>query len=161
MLIRAMPDAAALLRELNDKYDDKYDYFEACNEAIPMAFWGRAFEKICKLSMLYAISENVKNPFISITGIRWAASFVDFLTAQMLYMVDAYSFENPFDEKSRKVLRYIVEAEKPIAHAVLLKKSHESAETLKQVIETLIENGSITLSIAGEGAKATRFYALK
>lgn len=161
MLIRAMPDAATLLRELNDKYDDKYDYYEDRKEAVPMAFWGRAFEKICKLSMLYAISENVKNPFISVAGVRWAVSFVDFLTEQMLYMVDAYSFENPFDEKSRKVLRYIVEAEKPIAHAVLLRKSHESAETLKQIIETLMENGSISLSIVGEGVKATRFYALK
>ncbi|OQA76625.1 MAG: hypothetical protein BWY31_04632 [Lentisphaerae bacterium ADurb.Bin242] len=161
MLIRAMPDAAALLRELNDNYDNKYDYYEERKEAVPMAFWGRAFEKVCKLSMLYAISENVKNPFISVAGIRWAESFVDFLTAQMLYMVDAYSFENAFDEKSRKVLRYIVEAGKPIAHAALLKKSHESAETLKQIIDTLMENGSITMNIVGEGVKTTRFYEPK
>jgi hypothetical protein len=111
--------------------------------------------------MLYAISENVKSPFISVAGIRWAESFVDFLTGQMLYMVDAYSFENAFDEKCRKVLRYITETGKPIAHAVLLKKSHESAETLKQIIDTLMENGSITLNIVGERTKTTRFYARK
>ncbi|OQA87645.1 MAG: hypothetical protein BWY31_00587 [Lentisphaerae bacterium ADurb.Bin242] len=161
MLIRAMPDAEELLRTLNDSYDDRYDYYEGRKEAVPMAFWGRAFEKVCKLSMLYAISENVKSPFISAAGIRWAESFVDFLTGQMLYMVDAYSFENAFDEKCRKVFRYITEAGKPIAHAVLLKKSHESAETLKQIIDTLMENGSITLNIVGEGAKTTRFYARK
>ena len=161
MIIRATRDASELLYTLNEKYDEKYDYYEGRNEAIPMAFWGRAFEKVCKLSMLYAISENVNAPTISVDGVRWAMSFVDFLTEQMLYMVDAYSYENPFDEKCRKVLRYIAESKEPIAHAALLKRSHESAETLKQIIDTLIQNGSITLNLVGEGAKTTKVYTLK
>ena len=75
-------------------------------------------------------------------------------------MVDAYSFENAFDEKCRKIVRYIGEAGKPIAHGVLLKKSHESAEMLKQIIDTLTENGTITVSFVGEGAKTAKVYAM-
>lgn len=160
MVIRAMPDAAVMMKQLNIKYDDKYDSYEARKEAIPMAFWGRAFEKVCKLSMLYGISSNVEHPVITIEAVKWASSFVDFLTEQMLFMVDAYSYENAFDEKCRKVIRFISEAGKPIAHGILLKKSHESSEILKQIVETLEENGSITHCYEGSGAKQTKFYSL-
>ncbi len=160
MLVRATPEAADLLRTLNGRYDDMYDRYEARKDAIPMAFWGRVFEKVCKLSMLYAVSANVDRPVVTAGAVEWAASFAEFLTKQMLFMVDAYSFENAFDEKCRKIVRYIGEAGKPIAHGVLLKKSHESAEMLKQIIDTLTENGTITVSFVGEGAKTTKVYAM-
>ena len=160
MVVPAMTDAAKLMRKLNGKYDDLYDYYERRKDAIPMAFWGRVFEKVCKLSMLYAISANVERPVITVDAVEWASAFAEFLTKQMLFMVDAYSFENPFDEKCRKVMRYIAEAGKPIAHGILLKKSHESAEMLKQIADTLLENGSITVSYMGEGAKKTKVYAM-
>ena len=161
MLIPAAPDADVLLSKLNEKYDCIYDRHEAEQRNEAMAFWARVFEKVCKLSMLYAVSENPVKPVISVAGVRWAAAFVEHITDQMLFMVDAYSFENTFDEKCRKAVRYIREARGRVAHGVLLKRMHESKEVFKQIIETLEENGTITHELKGSGASMTRFYLLR
>ena len=161
MLIPAAPDADVLLSKLNEKYDCIYDRHEAEQRNKAMAFWARVFEKVCKLSMLYAVSENPVKPVISVAGVRWAAAFVEHVTDQMLFMVDAYSFENTFDEKCRKAVRYIREARGRVAHGVLLKRMHESKEVFKQIIETLEENGTITHELKGSGASMTRFYLLR
>lgn len=161
MLIPAAPEADVLLSKLNEKYDCIYDRHEAEQRNEAMAFWARVFEKVCKLSMLYAVSENPVNPVISVPGVKWAAAFVEHITDQMLFMVDAYSFENLFDEKCRKAVRYIREARGRVAHGVLLKRMHESKEVFKQIIETLEENGTITHELKGSGASMTRFYLLR
>ena len=161
MLIPAAPEADVLLSKLNEKYDCIYDRHEAEQRNEAMAFWARIFEKVCKLSMLYAVSENPVKPVISVAGVRWAAAFVEHITDQMLFMVDAYSFENTFDEKCRKAVRYIREARGRVAHGVLLKRMHESKEVFKQIIETLEENGTITHELKGSGASMTRFYFLR
>lgn len=161
MLIPAAPDADVLLSKLNEKYDCIYDKHEAAQRNEAMAFWARVFEKVCKLSMLYAVSENPVKPVITVPGVKWAAAFVEHVTDQMLFMVDAYSFENTFDEKCRKAVRYIREARGRVAHGVLLKRMHESKEVFKQIIETLEENGTITHELKGSGASMTRFYLLR
>lgn len=161
MLIPAAPDADVLLSKLNEKYDCIYDRHEAEQRNEAMAFWARVFEKVCKLSMLYAVSENPVKPVITVPGIKWAAAFVEHITDQMLFMVDAYSFENLFDEKCRKAVRYIREAGGRVAHGVLLKRMHESKEVFKQIIETLEENGTISHELKGSGASMTRFYLLR
>ena len=161
MLIPALPDADALLSKLNEKYDCIYDRHEAEQRNEAMAFWARVFEKVCKLSMLYAVSENPVKPVITVPGVKWAAAFVEHITDQMLFMVDAYSFENLFDEKCRKAVRYIREAGGRVAHGVLLKRMHESKEVFKQIIETLEENGTISHELKGSGASMTRFYLLR
>lgn len=161
MLIPAAPEADVLLSKLNEKYDCIYDKHEAEQHNEAMAFWARVFEKVCKLSMLYAVSENPVNPVITVPGVKWAAAFVEHITDQMLFMVDAYSFENLFDEKCRKAVRYIREAGGRVAHGVLLKRMHKSKEVFKQIIETLEENGTVTHEIKGTGAGMTRFYLLR
>ena len=112
-----------------------------------MAFWARAFEKVCKLSMLYAISAHPDSPCIDKDAVQWASDFVEFLTKQALYLTHSFSFENPFDEKCQKALRYIRDAGGSCGHGALLKRMHESREVFKQIIETLKENGSITETI--------------
>ena len=99
--------ARSIWTELNEKYDCIYDRHEAEQRNEALAFWARVFEKVCKLSMLYAVSENPVKPVITVPGVKWAAAFVEHVTDQMLFMVDAYSFENLFDEKCRKAVRYI------------------------------------------------------
>ena len=71
-----------------------------------------------------------------------------------LFLTNAYSFENPFDEKCQKALRYIREAGGTYTHSALLKRMHESKDMFRQIIATLQENGSI---VAGEyGTEAGR-----
>ena len=161
MIIVADPEADAMLTRLNEKYDCIYDRHEAEQRNEAMAFWARAFEKVCKLSMLYAVSQNPVKPIISVDAVKWASAFVEYVTDQMLWMVDNYSYENLFDEKCRKAVRYIREAGGRVAHGVLLKRMHEPKEVFKQIIETMEENGTITHEIKGTGPSMTKFYILR
>jgi hypothetical protein len=160
MIIVADPDADAQLTRLNEKYDCIYDRHEAeqCNEA--MAFWARAFEKVCKLSMLYAVSQNPVKPIISVDAVKWASAFVEYVTDQMLFMVDNYSYENVFDEKCRKAVRYIRQAGGKMKHSDLLKQMHASKEEFKQIMETLLENGTVSSEFVPTAGKAAQFYHL-
>ena len=74
-----------------------------------MAFWTRAFEKVYKLAIIYAVSADVTAPVITLAAVNWASRFVEYVTEQALFLANAYSYENPFDEKCRKALRCISE----------------------------------------------------
>ena len=134
---------------------EKYDKMKAI---VPTAFWARAFEKVCKLSILYAVSENVNDPVISADAVKWASRFVEYQINKTLFLTNAYSFENPFDEKCQKALRYIREAGGMYTHSTLLKRMHESREVFRQIIETLKDNGSITEDQADTGGKRPLVY---
>jgi len=160
MLIGATAEADRLLNRLNEKYDCIYDRFEADQQTEAMSFWARVFEKVCKLSMLYAVSENPVKPEISVGAVKWAAAFVEHITDQMLAMVDAYSFENQFDEKCRKAVRYIRQARGKIKHSDLLRSMHESREVFKQIMDTLIDNGTVTSDFVPTAGKTAQYYRL-
>ena len=147
MTIEATPEADAMLDALDEKYDGIYDKYSKKNALVPMTFWARAFEKVCKLSQLYAISANAASPIIDADAVRWASRFVEFLTEQTLFLTHSYSYENPFDEKCQKALRYIREAGGEYRHGALLKRMHESADVFHKIIDTLKENESIKVEV--------------
>lgn len=157
MTIPVSSDADAMLDELDERYDTIYRKYSKMNALIPMAFWARAFEKVCKLSQLYAISANMTKPIIDKDAVRWASQFVEYLTEQTLFLTHSYSYENPFDEKCQKALRYIREAGGSYRHGALLKRMHDSADVFKKVIETLRENESISIEV---DSKATTKNAI-
>jgi hypothetical protein len=126
-----------------------------------MTIWARAFEKVCKLSLLYAISRNPAQPIIDLECVEWAYKFVEFLTKQMLFLASTYSFENDFDEKCQKALRYMRESRGEYGHSALLKRMHESKELFEKIIDTLVENGSVIVGWVGEGKRKTKIYRLK
>ena len=112
-----------------------------------MAFWARAFEKVCKLSMLYAVSQNPVKPVISVDAVKWASAFVEFVTDQMLWMVDNYSYESLFDEKCRKAVRYIRQAGGKMKHSDLLKQMHASKEEFKQITISFFNIASLCFAM--------------
>ena len=161
MTIRADPQADSLLDQNNRRYNDIYKKYEETRAQIPMAFWARAYEKVVKLSMLYSISANVANPVITVEAVEWADAFVDFTTRQSLFQMSSYSYENPFDEKCQKIVRYIRAGGGSYGHAELLHRSHESKELFEKIIETLVDNGTIVSGLADTGGKRMkRMYSL-
>ena len=160
MVIGTTPEADAMLDELDDKYDEIYAKYDRAKALVPMSFWARAFEKVCKLAQLYAISANAASPVIDRNAVLWASRFVEFLTEQTLFLTHSYSYENPFDEKCQKALRYIREAGGEYRHGALLKRLHESADVFRKIIDTLKENGSIVEIAEKTGNKSSRLYRL-
>jgi len=161
MIISAEPEADQLLDEIGQRYDGVYRKHQKLREQVPMAFWARAFEKVIKLSLLYSISVNVISPVITKEAVEWADAFVDFVTRQSLFLVSSYSYENPFDEKCQKILRYIRAGGGSYGHSELLRRSHESKELFEKIIETLVDNGTIVSEVIDTGGKRLkRMYSL-
>ena len=159
--MNATPEADAMLDEISLKFDRRYHAYDEEKEQTPRAFWARAFEKVVKLAMLHGISANVENPVVTADAVRWAEEFVDFTTRQSLFLVSSYSYENPFDEKKLKILRYIREHGGEYAHAGLLKRSHESKEMFGKLIDTLVDADEITFEMRDTGGKRPqKFYVL-
>ena len=125
-----------------------------------MALWARAFEKVCKLAMLHGISSSIYSPQITKDSVKWAWKFVDHLTRRMLFMAHSYIYENVFEEKCRKVIRALDDAGGSMGHSALLRKSHESNDVFKKVIETLYEAGNIEIDIDRGKTKPSKIYRL-
>ena len=159
-VIEATPDANEFLDELSEKYEGFYHKYETLRSQVAMAFWARAFEKILKLAMLYAVSNDVANPVITTKAVKWAAEFVEFATNQALFLVSEYAFENPFDEKAQKIIRYIRNAKGSIGHSILLHQSHESKEVFEKIIDTLIENETIAVDFVSTAGRTKKVYRL-
>ena len=159
-LLTATDGANRMLDEIDERHDALYNECAERRDLVPMAFWARATEKVIKLAMLYAISSNVKDPVITEEGVAWAEEFVRFLTEQALFMAQRYSYENPFDEKCQKVIRQLTDAPDGLDHSTLLKRSHESKETFQQIMDTLLESGTVAMEVTATGGRARKTYRL-
>jgi hypothetical protein len=160
LIITETPDATKALREIQEECDRRYKFFESRGEGGAMALWARAHEKICKLAMLHGISSNVYDPVITEKSVKWAWKFIDHLTRRMLYMADAYVYENVFDEKCQRVIRSLRDAGGISQHSKLLKRSKESLEVFKKIIETLKANGTIDSFIEQTKTRSAVCYRL-
>ncbi|MGN0880100.1 MAG: bifunctional DNA primase/polymerase [Oligosphaeraceae bacterium] len=159
-LLTATDGANRMLDGIDERNDARYNESVERRDLIPMAFWARATEKTIKLAMLHAISADVTNPLITEEGVAWADEFTRFLTEQALFMAQQYSSENPFDEKCRKIVRYITDAGGSYDHGALLKRSHESRETFQQIMDTLLEAGSVTAEFQATGGRGRKTYRI-
>ena len=72
----------------------------------------------------------------------------------------SYIYENVFEEKCRKVIRALDDAGGSMGHSALLRKSHESNDVFKKVIETLYEAGNIEIDIDRGKTKPSKIYRL-
>ena len=160
LIISETPEATAALKDIQAECDHRYRFFESRREGAAMALWARAHEKICKLAMLHGISTNVYNPLITEKSVKWAWKFVDHQTRRMLYMADSYVYENVFDEKCQKVVRLLRQNGGKMKHGRLLNRFHESLDTLKKVVETLMEKGNLTFEIEPGRTKPSKVYIL-
>ena len=110
--------------------------------------------------MLYALSENVYKPVISVRAAKWARDFIEYVNKRTLFMAESYVYESLFEEKCQKVIRLIDRAGGKIVHSRLLRNSHESLDVFKKIIDTLIENGTITFEVDTGKTKPVKNYIL-
>jgi hypothetical protein len=162
LVISETPEATRKIIELQAYCDEQYDFYHKRHEASAMALWARAHEKICKLALLHGISSNVYQPMITEKSVDWAFKFVEHLTKRMLFMADSYVYENVFDEKCRKVVRLIRQNGGDQKHSLLLKRTRESLDMFKRIIETLQSNGTLESYIeSGKGRPAVYYRLLE
>jgi hypothetical protein len=160
IVVEEDPEVTEQLMDTRDAFDKRIEFYGLRNEMTARMLWCRAFEKVCKLAMLHGISGDVYQPRITVESVKWAQKLVEQLTERMLFMADNYVYENPFDEKCRKVERILQGAGSMLRHGVLLKKSKESADEFKRIITTLEENGTLCTCLEGTKTKSAIVYKL-
>ena len=131
-------DAEVQLDEDREYCDAQVDFFSDKKQLAAQVLWTRAHEKVCKLAMLYAASENVYDPMISATAVIWARALVTYLTKRMLYMADTYSYVDAFDLDCKKALKVISDNGGICRHSVLSRAVRRPADYLKKLMATLI-----------------------
>ena len=118
----------------------------------------RVHEKVCKLAILYAISENVFDSKITGTTVMWAWAFIAYLTKKMLFLADSYSYIDDFDSDRKKIIEVVRKAGGEIKYNVMARQLRKPADYMKKLISTLIEREEIVEKIvvpvgAGRPAK--------
>lgn len=119
--------------------------YDAAKTTSERALWTRGAEKAARLALLHAISENPDEPLITEPAVRWGWAIVEHLTKRMLYQASVYVHDNEFDALRQKALRQIRNQGGEISHGHLLRNLHIDSDTMRRVIDTLIQSELITV----------------
>ena len=87
--------------------EEEYERAEANNDAVGTTVWGRVSEQSRKLALLYAISEDHRQPEISGSAAQWAVDFTMHQTRRMLCMAGRHVSRNDFDAMAKEMLRVL------------------------------------------------------
>ncbi len=100
-------EAGDILRHLREESDGRYAQAEERDDQTAMAIWARAYEKVRKLALIYAVSQSHANPWISAKAAQWASALVDYQTRRMLYMAAQHVAEGEFDSKCKRLVEVL------------------------------------------------------
>ena len=110
------------------------------------ALWARAGEKVSKLALIYAVSEDPAKPVISLSAVNWAWELVRVLIDRMLTRIASWMTSGEIDEFARKV---IVNLRKNGGRAsrrdVMRSVKIPDKKTMQDVEDLLVMRNDITL----------------
>ena len=104
-IVPQSPDGREILAAARVEAETEYERFEAKGDAVGTTVWGRVSEQSRKLALLYAISENHRQPEIGREAARWAVDFTMHQTRRMLCMAGRHVSRNDFDAMAKEMLR--------------------------------------------------------
>ena len=136
-------EATELFNRFGDECDQRYEGFEKLHNLSAMALWARAMEKVFKLAMVYAASENPSSPVITPLAVRWATGFVSHLTQQMLFRAGQFCYTSQSDRLTKRFLKRLHEVGGTMAHSEIMRALHLSKTEMREIVETLIDSKQI------------------
>jgi len=131
--------------------------YSASKTTSEKALWTRGAEKASRLALLYALSENPFDPLITDAAVEWAWRVVEHLTKRLLFQASVYVHDNEFDALRQKAIRLLRDYGGSMNHGMLLRYMHVDADTLRKVVETLVQS---ELVVATQLVKGGVKYAL-
>ena len=159
-IVEQSDEAKGILIEARLEAEAEYSKAEKKGDAVGTTVWGRVSEQARKLSLLYAVSENHRQPLIGLDAARWAVRFVMHQTRRMLFMADSHVAENPFHAECLKLMQKLREApDRTLLHSRLLKRMKVDAQSFQKIVQTLVQQGDIgivTTKTAGRPGVAYR-----
>ena len=166
-MVESTPAAESAFDECRAFADDRYTQAEDDDEQAGMAIWARAYEKARKLALVYAASENHREPRIDEPAVRWAWRFVEHQTRRMLFMAGQHVAQGEFDAKCKRMLEVLArwhtrKGDQWMAHWDLSRRLGWSEKEIEEVRNSLVsqrriafENGTTKL-----GGKPGQRYRL-
>jgi hypothetical protein len=136
--------ARAMLIEHRHMAEEEYAKAEQQSDAVGTTVWGRVSEQTRKLALIYAISENHREPKIDTPAIEWASKLIMHQVRRMLEMASQYVAINSFHADCLKFLRMLKDApENQMQRQHLLHDMHVKAFDFNQIVGTLMEQDEI------------------
>ena len=160
-VIPETPQARDLLLSIQAECDRQRALAKKAGDEGSMALWARACEKVRRLALVYACSEDQQAPEIAVPGVEWAWNFVQHQTQRMLFMVAQHVADGEFDALCLKALRKVRdEPGHEIAHSALLKHVRIDADRFRKLIETLEQRGDLLVDRLPTGGRPGIWYRL-
>lgn len=155
-------DAKTVLKDVRKQTESEYSKSEDANDAIGTTVWSRAYEHICKLSLIYSISEDHRTPQINQNAVQWASRLILYLTQKMLFNAHNNTAENPFQDLCNKAARKIRESPgATLDRSTLLRRLKTNAKILDDVIRTLEESRIIRSIMNSTAGRTQTLYTTK
>ena len=150
-----------VLVEARLEAEREYNRAERKSDPVGTTVWGRVSEQMRKLALLYAISENHREPVITKSAAEWAARFVTHQVRRMLFMAGNHVAENSYHADCLRLIRKLQETpERQLPHSLLLKRMKMDAKSFQEMITTLEQQGDIATSIVATTGRPQRLYKL-
>lgn len=161
-LVPDTPDATARSEAIWALTDDAYEEAQPQGDETKMAIWARAYEKVRKLALLYACSENHENPEITVAGVDWAWNVIEHQTRRMLYMADLYVADSEFEADCKRFIEVLSKwhAKKRdtfMAHWEISRRLRWSEKKIAEVRESLIAQKLIEVEMPQRGPMKPRY----
>lgn len=100
-------EAKKILIAARVEAEAEYQRAELNSDAVGTTVWGRVSEQSRKLALLYAISQDARNPAIGLEAAEWAVAFAMHQTRRMLCMAGRHVSRNDFDAMAKEMLRVL------------------------------------------------------
>jgi hypothetical protein len=141
--------------------EEEYKRAERINDAVGTTVWGRVSEQIRKLALIYAISENHRDPLISEAAAKWSIEFVMHQVRRMLFMAGNHVAENPYHADCLRLIRKLQEApERQLTHSSLLKRMKMDAKAFREMVSTLEQQGDLLTTFTATAGRPQKAYRL-
>ena len=153
--IRYDHEAFVLNERLFDGFDAQYKKWDEGEHAAEQSFYARAGEHMTKLAMLYAISQNWRDPVISVDALNWAEKFVSHCITSMLDNIGDYTAINEHDADAKKILRKM-KLKPYMSKRDITRTLKKPVADVEKVIEYMLTCGDINELNVGVYSLATK-----
>jgi len=99
--------ATQAFRDFRYQADLEFSKAEDRNDEVAKTVWGRANENAKKLALVYACSENHKDPKITLQAAKWAMRLCDHQVRRQLFLAQEFAVKNEFDAQLKEAIRII------------------------------------------------------
>lgn len=137
------PEAARVLSDLRENADRRWADANRSGSQAGKTLWARLVEHANKLALLWACSENPRQPVIETPAAEWAAVLSEHVVMRMLWQVEQHSAENDDERAMKRILSLLRDAGGVLRKRDLLRRLKCRSRQLAEWTQTLCERHEV------------------